>query len=561
MAGSQLSPRQKMINMMYLVLTAMLALNVSAEILQAFESLRASLRETADSHGTQNQSLSADIIRTIETQEEDGITKYSKYKPVISEINTQTAQAIAYLDGLNTDLEEIGQKDPATGEIKRKDETSKNYAYWLGANDVSNDGHGNGKAVEMRAKLAEFVKWANAIYARQDDKHEANRFASLTIEPSQDPNVSNAESKGKTWEYFTFHGKPVIADMALLEKFKMDVRDIQGSLLHQTKELVKGFTFPIDSLIAFEAPYSEVVAAGMKYQTRIGVGVASKSIKPEFIGNGIAMDPGGSTATMTISANGNVIPDGQSEGIQHYTAMIKVPNAQGEMISIPVKGQFKVRVPEVVVGAKTLQLLYRDCGNAVNVDVPSLGEMYNPDFSRSTGGTIIKSATSKKDITIVPTEREYNLSVYSNTNGQSVKIKTLKYNVIKPAQPRLALYVNGKEVNGLAGLNKRQTVTVKLLPDPEFARTLPRDARYRASKITLKIRDKIGEPTTVQTLSGADIQDGVTFNLYQGAIRNAYGGAPIYFEVEDVQRVNFQNKPIDENLSRVQLVIPAALKN
>ena len=69
MAGSSLSPRQKMINMMYLVLTAMLALNVSAEILQAFESLRTSLRETAGAQGSQNELLATDIMNVINAQE------------------------------------------------------------------------------------------------------------------------------------------------------------------------------------------------------------------------------------------------------------------------------------------------------------------------------------------------------------------------------------------------------------------------------------------------------------------------------------------------------------
>lgn len=561
MAGSSLSPRQKMINMMYLVLTAMLALNVSAEILQAFESLRASLRETAGAHGSQNQSLTSDILKTIEKQEGSGITKYSAYKPTLSEINTEATKVITYIDEVTASLEEIGQKDPLTGEIQKKDETTKNYSFWLGTDDVGNGGHGNGKAVELRARLESFVKWANALYAKQDPKHEQNHFSMLALDPANDPKVSDAASKSKTWEYFTFHGKPVIADMALMEKFKMDVRDVQGGLLHQTKELVKGFTFTVDSLIAFEAPTSEYVAAGMKYQTRLAVGVASKSIKPEFVGSGLSMDPGGSTATMTIPANGNVIPDGQSEGIQHYTAMIKVPNAEGEIIEIPVKGQFKVRKPEVVIRSKALQILYKDCGNTVDVDVPALGESYNPDFSRSSGGNIIKSSTNKKEITIVPSARDFTLSIYSNTNGQSVKIDNLKYNVIKPTTPRIALYAGGKEINGMAGIGKKQSVTVKLLPDAEFARTLPRDARYKARSVKLMFKDGLGPATVIQTLSGADIQNGVTFNLNQGALKNAYPGAQIFFEVEEVSRVNFQNRAIEETMPRTLLVVPGVLRN
>lgn len=560
MAGSSLSPRQKMINMMYLVLTAMLALNVSAEILQAFESLRASLRETAGAQGSQNELLAKDIMTVIEAQEKNNNHKYSALKPTITEINLQATQMIAYLDGINGELEEIGQKDPITGEIKKKDETTKNYSFWLGADDAGNSGHGNGKAVEMRAKLEQFHQWANALYGKNDPSKNPNRFAKLVMEPSEDPNVTDAESKGKTWEYFSFHGKPVIADLAMIEKFKMDIRDIQAGLLHQTKELVQDFVYTIDSLIPLEAPMSEVVAAGMKYQTRLSVGMASSSVKPEYSGAGVSMDPGGSTATMTITASGSAIPDGQSEGIQSYSAMIKVPKADGTIQSMPIHGKFKVRRPEVVVRSKALQILYKDCGNVVDVDVPSLGENYNPDFSKSTGGTIIKSTTSKREITIVPTARDYTLAVYSNTNGQSVKIENLKYNVVKPNQPRIAMFANGQEINGQQGLKKSQTVTVKLIPEPEFARTLPRDARYRAGKIKLMFQDGLMPARVIATASGADIQNGVQINLNQGDIRNAYPGARIYIEVEDVKRINFQNKAVDENLTRTQSMLASFIR-
>jgi gliding motility-associated protein GldM len=562
MAGSSLSPRQKLINMMYLVLTALLALNVSAEILQAFESLRASLKETAGAHGAQNETLATDILSAIETQEKSNNHKYSYLKPSITEINNQAAQVVAYIESVNAELEEIAHKDPITGELKRKDETNRNYAFWLGSDDAGNGGHGNGKAVELRQKLEEFHAWANALYAKQDDKtHEPNHFPKLILEPSADPNITDAESRKKTWEYFSFHEKPVVADLAMMEKFKMDVRDIQSGLLHQTKEIVKGFVYTIDSLIPLEAPFAQSVAAGMKYETRLSVGIASSSIKPEFVGPNVRTDPGGSTATMSLTANGSVIPDGQSEGIQNYSAVVKVPKADGTFQNMTLHGKFTVRRPEVVVRSRALQILYRDCGNVVEVDVPALGDSYDPDFSRSKGGNILRSKNSKKDITIVPTGGNFDLSIYSNTNGQSVKIDNLKYNVVKPAAPRLAIYASGQELMSSQAVSKKQQVVVKLIPEAEFARTLPNDARYRATKVKLMLQDGIVAPKEITSVSGADIQKGVKLDLYQGDIRNTYPGARIYIEVEGVQRVNFQNRAVDENLPRNQSILSALIKN
>ncbi|MEM7040395.1 MAG: hypothetical protein AAF570_25740, partial [Bacteroidota bacterium] len=360
--------------MMYLVLTALLALNVSAELLQAFDSLRSSIEKTADGHGKHNLTLTGDILKVIEKQEGQNNNKYSYVKGIIKEINDEANQMVVYLDGLTEQLEVFGDKDPATGEIKRKDEQNVNYRYWLGENDLANEGHGNGEALQLKDKLNQFVSWANQLYGRYDSTAVGDQFDQLVIPPSEDPSVIDEESKSKTWEYLSFHNKPVIADLAMVEKFKMDVRDMQTGMLNLTKSLVRGFTFTVDSLIAFEAPSASVLAAGMKYETTIGVGIASKSIQPEFVGNGIRLNDGGSTATMTLTANGNVIPDGQSEGVQRYRAMIKVPRADGQIQEIPLEGQFKVRKPEVQVRSKALQLLYKGCGNTVVVDVPALGE-------------------------------------------------------------------------------------------------------------------------------------------------------------------------------------------
>ena len=55
MAGGRLTPRQKMINMMYLVLTALLALNVSKEVLQSFFEVNKGIERTTTSFDSKNQ--------------------------------------------------------------------------------------------------------------------------------------------------------------------------------------------------------------------------------------------------------------------------------------------------------------------------------------------------------------------------------------------------------------------------------------------------------------------------------------------------------------------------
>jgi gliding motility-associated protein GldM len=550
-----------MINMMYLVLTALLALSVSSEILQAFDSLRSSLAASATYQSTQNASFSDQIIATIQSKEESGIQKYSYLRAVVAETNQKADAMVQYLDGLTTQLAGFAEVDPVTHELKKKDELDKNYRFWLGTDDASNGGRGNGEAVQLHQKIDAFVTWANGLLAKHDKDKTEEPIQALILEPKDDPSITDADAKNKPWEYVAFHQKPVIADMAMVEKLKMDVRSTQTKILNVVRGLANITKFTVDSLIAFEAPSAQVVAAGMKYSTVLGVGVAAKNIKPEFMGGGIALNPGGSTATMTLTANGSVIPAGQYEGIQHYTAMIKVPDADGGIQTIPVKGQFKVRKPEVLVRMKELQVLYKDCANTILVDVPSLGEQYNPDFSKSTGGRVIRSAKDKKEITVVPNQPKFNLEISSNTNGQVVKLDNLAYRVVQPNKPRITLRVNGNEANPMQPLNRNLPVEIRLDPDRDFATNMPRDAKYTASKVKLWYKEGMMAATVIQEVSGANLQRGIEFKLNGGQLRSAAPGSKVYFEVVDLRRVNFEGKAVEvPGIGLYDLNIAATLK-
>ena len=74
MAGGKLSPRQKLINMMYLVLTALLALNVTSEVLDAFESLFDSLNRSSETFREKNSQLVSNITSTVEGEMKAGGT-------------------------------------------------------------------------------------------------------------------------------------------------------------------------------------------------------------------------------------------------------------------------------------------------------------------------------------------------------------------------------------------------------------------------------------------------------------------------------------------------------
>ena len=199
MAGSKMSARQKMINMMYLVLTAMLALNVSSELLLAFETMRGSLNMSERTSAESNSDIAASILASVNNEESGGNRKHSFLKGLVNETSAESSKMIAYLSELTEDLEGIGAKDEETGEIVRNDENIENYRYWLGSDDEANGGRGNGKALELREKLNLYIDWANQLVQQHLDKGEQPiTFGKIAVEPSEDPSIVDPEAKSKT---------------------------------------------------------------------------------------------------------------------------------------------------------------------------------------------------------------------------------------------------------------------------------------------------------------------------------------------------------------------------
>src|SRR5690606_11783038 len=126
----------------------------------------------------------------------------------------------------------------------------------------------------------------------------------------------------------------------------------------------------------------------------------------------------------------------------------------------------------------SVQALYLNCGNELNVQVPALGATYDPSFT-ATGGSVIKGS-EKGTVTVVPTAKQVVLSVSSGGN----KIGNETFSVRLIPKPEIVALANGRPVNekqGMAAPGPR-SITMKAIPDESFKNFLPKDARYRVFK-------------------------------------------------------------------------------
>jgi hypothetical protein len=234
--------------------------------------------------------------------------------------------------------------------------------------------------------------------------------------------------------------------------------------------------------------------------------------------------------------------------MQSYSATVEVPLTDGTKKRMTVTENFTVRKPEIQITSAAVQLLYRNCGNAINIDVPALGDYYDPQIT-ATQAQVTQSRNQKIKFLVVPTGRTTQVKVQSKTNGQLVEIGTVNYRVVEPPKPLFDINLNrnesyrpGMEVKG------GMSVYLRLTPDKEFKEMLPQDAKYEIGTIEISIKDRIGPPTQLKTIdfSGRDATTRAFKVSIPSVVNQAPRNTPIYFKVTKIYRKNYLGQRIED---------------
>lgn len=526
-----------MINMMYLVLLAMLALNVSSEVLDSFQRIRDDLKISASEARGHGNALMASLSEEINREiEREGNTRNEGLLDTLDLIDTEVRNLLNLLQ-LHTDtMEALANFDPERMAYRNPDELDDNFRYWMGYPEEANERRGNGAASQLRDEL-------NQVFSRLHD------LSGMEGEPAQiqEP-VPNPEDPGKRWEQHTFEG-PVLANLATLEALRLEVLRRQQASLEKLGERVGVRQIVVDTMMPIVVPSSEVIVAGLPYEAEIYTGMSARTLRPEYSSTSgrIELLPGGFGAKLSIQANPSLIPSGQRSATQQYAATIRVPLAQGGFDTLTVRKDFTVLRPVIQVKALAVQRLYAQCANDLELDVPALQDAYDPVFSAN-GAEIISNSQSNKRIRVVPgrTNRA-RISVTNRFRGNQFPIGNLEYAVIRPPKPGISLQVQGRPYNGFSAISATQPIVLKIVPDQDFEQLLPRDSRYRISTIKVLLKDRMGAPRQVARLqvSNQDPEEGIQVRL-PVEVRQARPGSKVFIVVESIQRLNFRGEAIPE---------------
>ena len=208
--------------------------------------------------------------------------------------------------------------------------------------------------------------------------------------------------------------------------------------------------------------------------------------------------------------------------------------------------------PMAVISLPVEQSLYWKCGNEIRIyDTRGTGSPASLSTSAS-GGKLIPDPEDPAHFFLVPTERRYML-----TRGGSSET----YRVIKPPSPTITLWVNGREYQTGIPISKRSSVSVEVKPDPEFLRTLPKDAQYGITGISLSTYSSMGTSKLGRFTPEPDTPYRVRIKLGEVyALQKCPPGTRVAVELEGIYRIDFQGRKIPEKCSPLASTLTLVIK-
>lgn len=539
--GGKETPRQRMIGLMYLVLMAMLALNVSNSVLDKFIFIDQSLRLAVENQRKENDKRVHAIEEKVEKRSGGNAPK-PKDKAVLDkahEVHKMTNELISYMEEFREQLSEKSGGKDEHGQLVNKSDYQKHMVWSIGF-----EGKKDGEGYVLEKKLKDYINTLNSSVDSLDLGHiakPASEYPELANNPDQ---------KTKDFVYLTFDHTPAVAALTMISQIKTDVAQAEAKALEKLALKIGAEELRFDKIVAVVKPESKVVAAGTKYRAEMFIAASSSTARPRMTFNGkpVSKIEEGKGFIEFPATAGNYDKEGNAK--KTWKGAITISGPMGDT-TFEVEEEYIVAKPVIQIQSASISALYLNCGNELNIQVPALGSAYDPNF-KVTGGDVIKGS-KKGFITVVPNKPKVDISVFSSGN----KIGVEKFGVKKIPAPTIQfLDSQGKPVDQKNGVTKAdmqvklRSISAAAVPDPGFAEALPKDARYRVVEweITLaRGRRAVGTPIRAREPKVAIAQ----------LARNAQAGDRLVIEVKKVMRMNFKNKtePVDVGMVIAQIPV------
>ena len=466
------TPRQKMINMMYIVLTAMLALNVSSEVLEAFKLVNSSLIHTLNAVDLKNQQ----IYSSFEQAYTENPAKVQEWKQKADEVKIKSKELNQYITKLKEDLviysgSDIVNKDNPfdptrfnivsekgdTLEIKKEDDLNGTSEFMIKQKN----------AFELKEKI---TAYKNDLIELLGDEDEDIKETVLNALETLDPSEVRSGSDKKTWESVHFENTPIAAILTVLAKIQIDVKNSEANVLNYLFSQIDAGSFKFNKLGARVIANSNIVFQGEPYEAEVFLAAEDTTQQPEIFINGRPAEVSDGKAIYKVST--------AEPGVFKWSGLIKYKTPDGIFKDYSFEQTYQVTKPGITMSATRMNVFYRGLDNPFDIasGIPKEDleiELQNGKYTKSGDIWLIRPTELDEQGT------RTKVSVYANINGVKKLIGTTNWRV-KPVPPPIA------QVGGKSGGDIRKEVLIiqdgvlAVLEDFDF------DFKYKVTQFELQ---------------------------------------------------------------------------
>ena len=408
-----------MINLMYVVLMAMLALNVSSDVLNGFSLVDESLTRSTNNASSQNSATFAQMETAMKQNPEKVRQWFEKSQTVklMSDSLFNFAQELK-----EAIVREADGKDADLANIRGKDDLEAASQIMLAP------GSGKGKHLfEMINSYRERI-----LKMVSDPKQQEIIASNLTTEVPK-----SARSLGKNWQEYMFEDMPVAAAVTLLSKLQSDVRYAEGEVLHTLVSNIDVKDIRVNKLDAFVIPEKTTLYPGEVFNANIVMAAVDTTMQPEIYVNGTK-----------INSKGKYSFTAGSVGEHSFSGYLMTRNAAGETMRRDFMQKYSV-IPAptgATVAADLMNVLYAGFQNPMSVSVP--GVPANAVSVSMSGGSLVSKGAGHYVATPAAVGKDVVFTVTANDKGKSRQMAQVTFKVRKLPDPTPYVVVGSDRFKG-----------------------------------------------------------------------------------------------------------------
>ena len=416
---NKVSPRQKMINLMYVLLMAMLALNVSSDVLNGFTLVDESLTKSTATSSEQNLALYRDFAKFMEQNPEKVHEWYTRAKTV--------KQMSDSLYDYATLLKELI--------AKKADGAEGDYRHLVNREDLEAS-----TAIMLSIEEKRGLKLYNAI---NNYREQILTMITDSVQRQVVIDLFNTEvpkrdiTMMRNWQEYNFENMPAIAAITLLTKLQNDIRYTEGEVLHQLAKNIDEGDVRVNKISALVIPNSKNIVRGSDFSAQIILAAVDSTQRPEIFIDDKKLETENGEYTITCNRTGDYTLNGY----------MVVNDGSGASERYDFSQKYTVVDPTATVSASLMNVLYAGFENPVSISVPGVPAK-NISANVANGNGTLKS-DGKGSFVAVPKQIGKNMEIEVTANHEGGRRQSMgKYSFRVKQLPDPSPFIEYKDKDG-----------------------------------------------------------------------------------------------------------------